>query len=317
MVSKGKQTSAAGVRRKRMMSLKAGIPIRQRGYPPLVGMAKRGKTPFTDLVAGAAASLALTLQLGVGFGHPPSALADYDMMSDPNQLFETQKYLGTWYEVASMKKGFAGAGQEDCHCTQGMYGVDQKRNRILVNTFCAHGSPDGKISGIQGVVKCLAPMEDGMMKEMFLEECKLRFPAVPFIPAEPYDIIATDYKTYALVQGSKDKSFVQIYSRKPKPGTDFIEQKKSMLKERGFDVRDIKNTPQDCDNKMIGKMMTAMMQKEMDKDEVKKPAIIKPPEGGIALDADVIGPKYLITEFKDLAKLIAESALAALVPGKY
>jgi len=29
------------------------------------------------------------------------------------------------------------------------------------------------------------------------------------------------------------------------------------------------------------------------------------PEGGIALDADVIGPKYLITEFKDLAKLIA------------
>eukprot|EP00466_Bigelowiella_natans_P002457 jgi/Bigna1/91490/estExt_fgenesh1_pg.C_1020061 len=115
-----------------------------------MGWQKRGKTPFTDLVAGAAASLALTLQLGVGFGHPPSALSDYDMMSDPNQLFETQKYLGTWYEVASMKKGFAGAGQEDCHCTQGMYGVDQKRNRILVNTFCAHGSPDGKISGIQG-----------------------------------------------------------------------------------------------------------------------------------------------------------------------
>eukprot|EP00954_Amorphochlora_amoebiformis_P007919 612860-Amorphochlora_amoeboformis.AAC.1 len=71
-----------------------------------------------------------------------------------------------------------------------MYQLDQKRNRIIVNTFCVHGSPEGKISGIQvrvrvrdkakiwacaigqglgGVVKCLDMSkmsgEEGMMRE--------------------------------------------------------------------------------------------------------------------------------------------------------
>lgn len=38
--------------------------------------------------------------------------------------FDPIRYSGRWYEVASFKRGFAGQGQEDCHCTQvraGMY----------------------------------------------------------------------------------------------------------------------------------------------------------------------------------------------------
>lgn len=32
--------------------------------------------------------------------------------------FNPARYSGRWFEVASLKLGFSGQGQEDCHCTQ-------------------------------------------------------------------------------------------------------------------------------------------------------------------------------------------------------
>ena len=32
--------------------------------------------------------------------------------------FDPLGYSGRWFEVASLKRGFAGAGQEDCYCNQ-------------------------------------------------------------------------------------------------------------------------------------------------------------------------------------------------------
>ena len=32
--------------------------------------------------------------------------------------FNPSRYVGRWFEVASLKLGFAGQGQGDCHCTQ-------------------------------------------------------------------------------------------------------------------------------------------------------------------------------------------------------
>lgn len=87
---------------------------------------------------------------------------------------------------------------------------------IQVDTFCIHGGPDGYITGIRGNVRCL-PEEDLEKRETDLEKlerikekCYLRFPNLPFIPKEPYDVIATDYDNFALVSGAKDKSFIQV-----------------------------------------------------------------------------------------------------------
>lgn len=41
--------------------------------------------------------------------------------------FDPVRYSGRWFEVASLKRGFAGQGQEDCHCTQ----VKAKTNMIV------------------------------------------------------------------------------------------------------------------------------------------------------------------------------------------
>lgn len=140
------------------------------------------------------------------------------------ELFDPGRYSGRWFEVASLKRGFAGEGQQDCHCTQGFY---ELTDGLRVATFCVHGSPEGRITGIEGTVSCRDPAELAMdpgaqtpleLKEGLVEKCSLRFPSLPFIPAETYDVLDTDYTTFALVQGSPDRSFVQIYSRTPNPG---------------------------------------------------------------------------------------------------
>lgn len=78
-----------------------------------------------------------------------------------------------------------------------------------MSTFCAHGSPTGTISGIKGAVSCAEPYALSLLpefetaaerEEKVLEKCVLRFPAIPFIPPEPYDVLRTDYTSYALVQ---------------------------------------------------------------------------------------------------------------------
>ncbi|XP_021772393.1 chloroplastic lipocalin-like [Chenopodium quinoa] len=179
--------------------------------------------------------------------------------------FDPVRYSGRWFEVASLKRGFAGQGQEDCHCTQGIYTFDMEAPAIQVDTFCVHGGPDGYITGIRGKVQCLSE-EDKELKEtalerqeMIKEKCYLRFPTLPFIPKEPYDVIATDYDNYAIVSGAKDKSFVQIYSRTPNPGPEFIEKYKNYLADFGYDPNKIKDTPQDCQvmsNSQLASMMS-------------------------------------------------------------
>ncbi|KAM3696476.1 hypothetical protein ACB094_06G043500 [Castanea mollissima] len=167
--------------------------------------------------------------------------------------FDPVRYSGRWFEVASLKRGFAGQGQEDCHCTQGVYTFDMVSPSIQVDTFCVHGGPNGYITGIKGKVQCLP--EDNLEKneteleklEMIKEKCYLRFPSLPFIPKEPYDVIATDYDNFALVSGAKGRNFIQIYSRTPDPGPEFIEKYKTYLENFGYDPRKIEDTPQDCE----------------------------------------------------------------------
>lgn len=67
-------------------------------------------------------------------------------------------------------------------------------------------------------------------------------PACP--PARPPAACRTDYSTFALVQGAKDRSFVQVYSRTPNPGPAFIAEKKQILRDLGYPVEEIVDTPQ-------------------------------------------------------------------------
>lgn len=56
-------------------------------------------------------------------------------MTAPN--FDPERYAGRWFEVASFKSGFAGQGQEDCHCTQ--VNLMQRNNQHNQSDFGNHG----------------------------------------------------------------------------------------------------------------------------------------------------------------------------------
>lgn len=209
-----------------------------------------------------AAESAMTLPFDKGSGEGSQKFMVMRGMTADN--FDPVRYSGRWFEVASLKRGFAGQGQEDCHCTQGVYTFDMEAPSIQVDTFCIHGGPDGYITGIRGRVQCIPEEEleqketDLEKQEMIKEKCYLRFPTLPFIPKEPYDVIATDYNTYSLVSGAKDRGFIQIYSRTPNPGPEFIEKYKSYLAKFGYDPNKIKDTPQDCEV-MTDSRLAAMM----------------------------------------------------------
>lgn len=146
------------------------------------------------------------------------------------------KYSGAWYEVASHKAGFYGLGQYDCMDTRGIYEYDPDRDQFDVATQCRH--LDGRVSGIKGIVAC--PLSKSARG---LADCTLRFPTAPYVPPATYRVLETDYSTYALVEGAGDRSFVQIYSRYPRPGMRFIEEKKKILKNWGYDPDLIHITP--------------------------------------------------------------------------
>ncbi|KAJ8763692.1 hypothetical protein K2173_003164 [Erythroxylum novogranatense] len=216
-----------------------------------------------------AADNIITLPLDENSGGPSGKLMMMRGMTAKD--FDPVRYSGRWFEVASLKRGFAGQGQEDCHCTQGVYTFDMDAPAIQVDTFCVHGGPDGYITGIRGKVQCLSE-EDLEMNETNLEKkevikgkCYLRFPTLPFIPKEPYDVIATDYDNFSLVSGAKDKSFIQIYSRKPNPGPEFIEKYKAYLADFGYDPSKIKDTPQDCEEMSNSKLAAMMSMSGMQK----------------------------------------------------
>eukprot|EP00897_Mesotaenium_endlicherianum_P006652 jgi/Mesen1/6014/ME000306S05281 len=202
-----------------------------------------------QIAAAAPAVPPLPIGGGAGDGDRPGFMMGG--MSAPN--FDARRYMGRWYEVASIKKGFAGQGQEDCHCTQGIYTLDEANKSIEVDTFCVHGSPAGYITGIRGKVACVAAEErearsSGFERDqMIVEKCYLRFPSIPFIPKSTYNVIATDYDNFALVSGAQNFSFVQVYSRVPNPGEAFISEQKERLASLGYDRAAIKDTPQDCE----------------------------------------------------------------------
>ena len=156
------------------------------------------------------------------------------MMAKP---IDPYKYSGVWYEVASHKAGFYGLGQYDCMDTRGVYEYNPDRDEIDVQTQCRHLNK--KISGIKGIVRCPGPGD----KTLSPTTCMLRFPSAPFVPHAIYRVLDTDYESYALVEGSNDKSFVQVYSRYSRPGMKFIEAQKEKLKAWGYDPDDIHVTP--------------------------------------------------------------------------
>ena len=75
----------------------------------------------------------MAAEAGAMFG--PQGPPEGTYVSSMSMSFSPKAYSGRWYEIASQKEGFAGEGQQDCHCTQVLAGWPGQDVRVRAVSF--------------------------------------------------------------------------------------------------------------------------------------------------------------------------------------
>lgn len=138
------------------------------------------------------------------------------------------KYVGKWFEIASFPQRF----QKNCHCTTAEYTATDKGYIIVENT-CNKGGIDGKQSYIKGKAFVVENTGNAKLKVQFFWPFKGDYWIID---------LADDY-SYAVVS-NPNKKYLWILSRTSKMDAAVYQQIIARLKEKGFDLTNLKMTEQ-------------------------------------------------------------------------
>ncbi|MDD2353501.1 MAG: lipocalin family protein [Atribacterota bacterium] len=145
---------------------------------------------------------------------------------------DLERYTGVWYEIASLPTTFA----KNLVCVTATYTI-MEDGKVEVLNQGYKGSTDGKLSSITGTAWVPNPEEPGQLKVRFF----------PIIPPSQYNIIVLDEEeySYAMVTG-KNYNYLWILSRTPQMESETYDMLIQKAEDWGFDVAQIKVTPQTC-----------------------------------------------------------------------
>lgn len=139
---------------------------------------------------------------------------------------ELEKYVGTWYEIASFPNQF----QKGCTCTTATYG--KADDFVTVNNRCFR---DGEWSDIKGKA---FPVEGSNSTKL-----KVQF----FWPFRgDYYIIELDNNYKYVLVGNPSRDYLWILSRTPELDETTIDKLKAKAEELGFDSSKLVRTEQNC-----------------------------------------------------------------------
>ena len=147
---------------------------------------------------------------------------------------DLEKYLGRWYDLASYPVSF----QKGCRCTTAEYElVGGKKYIRVVNRCVKFKNGKSKISVARGKAFVVEGSGNARLKVQFFW---------PF--RGDYFIIglADDY-SWAIV-GHPQRKYLWILSRESYMPTDLYNHLLQVIKEKGYDLKPIQKTPQNCDN---------------------------------------------------------------------
>jgi lipocalin len=153
--------------------------------------------------------------------------------------FNPLKYSGMWYEISSKKVNPYGIAAK-CRNTKTLLQFEVSTNKIHAQTAC---------SDFQNNMNVF--LETEIVCKNNSTKCKISYPSDPFIPTFSYNIVETGYSTYAFVATNSGKEFknLQIFSRDPHPGQDWIDNKKNALLSKHlitqYEMDKFYDTPQD------------------------------------------------------------------------
>jgi apolipoprotein D and lipocalin family protein len=141
---------------------------------------------------------------------------------------DLNKYAGKWFEIASFPQRF----QKRCHCTTAEYKPTDK-GYIIVENRCNKDSVNGKLSYIKGKAFIVENTGNAKLKIQFFWPFKGDYWIID---------LANDY-SYAVISNPSKKS-LWILSRTSKMDAAVYEQIIIRLKEKGFDLTELKMTEQ-------------------------------------------------------------------------
>jgi apolipoprotein D and lipocalin family protein len=155
-----------------------------------------------------------------------TAIKAQSLQTVPN--VDLNKYVGKWFEIASFPQRF----QKRCHCTTAEYTPTDK-GYIIVENRCNKDSVNGKLSHIKGKAFVVENTGNAKLKVQFFWPFKGDYWIID---------LADDY-SYAVVSNPSKKS-LWILSRTPKMEATVYQQIITRLKEKGFDLTNLKMTKQ-------------------------------------------------------------------------
>ncbi|MEP7127345.1 MAG: lipocalin family protein [Chitinophagales bacterium] len=141
---------------------------------------------------------------------------------------DLNKYAGKWYEIASYPQRF----QKGCHCTTAEYTLSDK-GYVVVENRCNKDSLNGKQSYIKGKAFVEKNSGNAKLKVQFFWPLKGKYWIID---------LADDY-SYAVVS-HPNRKYLWILSRTSKMSDEIYNQILLRLKEKQFDLTQLKLTPQ-------------------------------------------------------------------------
>ena len=140
--------------------------------------------------------------------------------------FERSRYLGQWYEIASLPNFF----QKGCACSRAIY--TPKGRKIGVYNHCIR---HGKVSDIKGVAWSPDQQQPAKLKVRFFWPFRVDYWIL---------YVSPDYQ-YALV-GLPNRKYLWVLSRKKTMPNATYRRILNIAKQQGFVTSQVKKTSQDC-----------------------------------------------------------------------
>lgn len=175
-------------------------------------------------------ALALILLLGgcatQGSGGLFSVYRDTDAPIASKAVFEPERYLGTWYEVARYPVPF----EAGCVGVTATYGL-REDGLLSVLNICRNADGSER-SRIEGTAEIVGP-----------GRLKVRFPSVPFVAAD-YWVLWTDADYRTAVVGAPNGRSGWILNREPTIPADRLAAARDILQFNGYDLSRLMEVPQ-------------------------------------------------------------------------
>lgn len=143
---------------------------------------------------------------------------------------DLQKYMGTWYEIASFPQKF----QKGCHCTTATYEMTDKGFVRVINN-CRKDAADGKLKAATGKAFVVEGTGNAKLKVQFFW---------PFRGDYWIIDLADDY-SYAVV-GAPDRDYLWILARTPRMDESLYREIVARCVAKAFDVSRLAMTDQSC-----------------------------------------------------------------------